>query len=201
MKSFSEAEFLTWAQTVGLSLDPQYPQSPVLRFEDVPGESRFWEIPSEPERRSYFFASILEATGGWQTCATWRALGSWPSPDRVEPKRINDVVEARLLAGLGLPVGTADVVQFERDETDTLLGVLFSTSVFGWSVGEDLHVIPNNGCCIIKVGHHGVVYVTLRDAADMDTWIAFLTERGFCLPDDVPDATFKRPGWMDPSGL
>ncbi len=201
MNAIPEQEFVAWAETVGIGLEPGHPKSAVLRFETARQDSRFWEIPKEPERRSYFFASILDAVGDWNTCAAWRAMGSWPALNRVEPSRVNDVVEARLLAGLSMPLGTADIVRFTRDETDSLLGLLFLTSVFGWSVGEDLYVIPNTGRYILKAGHHGVVYVTFRNPDDVAGWTAFLADRGFCLPDHLPDPTFTRPDWMGPSSL
>jgi hypothetical protein len=54
-------------------------------------------------------ASLLELMGDWQTCYVWRHLGSWPGPATVNRLRLNDVVELRILQGLGLPLGTADV--------------------------------------------------------------------------------------------
>jgi hypothetical protein len=202
MRAESENDFLEWAHEFGIALDPEYPQSAVLRFEGLVRTSRFWDIPGEPERRSYFFVSLLEAAGTWQSCAVWRALGSWPdlppgsALDGSDPLPLNYRVDARLLAGLGLPLGTGEVVWFRRDEADSLLALMFTTSVFGWSVGEDLYVVPDNGSCVMKVGHHGVVYVDLREPGDVHAWVALLGERGFCLPDEIPDATFKKPDWM-----
>lgn len=196
MKTLTEDEFLRWASTKGLGLDPKYPQSAVLDFQSN-SESRFWEVPREPERRPYFLASLIDLMGDWQTCYAWRHLGSWPDPDDIDPDRINDAVEMLILKGLGLPLATGAVVQFSRDEREKLVTLLFSTTVFGWSVGEDLYVVPDHARQIIQTDHHDVVHASFADPDDLERWISKMSEEGFDLPDEPPDATFKRPAWMD----
>jgi hypothetical protein len=108
---------------------PAVSRSAVLVFRPNPQQDRFWEVPAEPERRPYFLLSFLELMGDWQECYAWRHLGSWP--ESAEPLRINDVVEWQILKGLGLPLGTAEVVRFERAELDKLVTLMFSTTIFG----------------------------------------------------------------------
>jgi hypothetical protein len=134
--------------------------------------------------------------GNWQMCYVWRHLGRWPDPNTVDVRRVNDVVECRILQGLGVPLGTADVVIVERSELPTLTTLLFSTTVFGWSVGEDLYVVPDHGRQVLQTDHHEVVHVSFRDAREIDHWVSEMAQRGFDLPEDVPDSTFKRPSWM-----
>lgn len=195
MKTLTEAAFLAWAEGAGLGLDPQYPDSAVLVFRPDPHQERFWEIPAEPECRPYFILSLLELMGEWQECYVWRHLGSWP--ESADPRRINDIVEWRILQGLGIPLGTADVLTFERAELDKLVTLMFSTTVFGWSVGDDLYIVPDHARYIVQTDHHNVMHVSCRSAADVETWVTHMEERGFPLPEDIPDATFKKPGWMN----
>src|SRR3954468_7371948 len=117
MKTVTEGEVLQWASTKGLGLDPKSPQSAVLDFEES-SESRFWEVPREPERRPYFLASLIDLMGDWQTGYVWRPVGGWPHPRKIDPRRINDAVEMLILKGLGLPLATGAVVQFSRDERE-----------------------------------------------------------------------------------
>jgi len=194
MKTLTEAAFLAWADGAGLCLDPQYPESAVLVFRPDLQHDRFWEIPAEPERRPYFILALLELIGDWQECYAWRHSGSWP--EFADPLRINDVVEWRILKGLGLPLGTADIVKFERAELDKLVTLMFSTTVFGWSVGEDLYIVPDHARFIVQTDHHNVIHVSYRSSADVDEWVSQMEERGFALPEEVPDSTFKRPDWM-----
>jgi hypothetical protein len=194
MRTLTEADFLQWADGIGLRLDPKYPHSAVLEFREAPHQQRFWEVPPEPEVRPYFIASVLQLMGDWRECFAWRHLGRWPHS--AHPQRINDVVELRILAGLGLPLGTADVVSFPRSELDTLLTLIFSTTIFGSTVGEDLYIVPDHARCFLQTDHHDVIHASFRDPAECDESVRQMEERGFALPGDLPDATFKRPEWM-----
>ena len=195
VRTLTEAAFLSWADGAGLRLDPQYPQSAVLVFRHDLHHDRFWEIPPEPERRPYFIVSLLELMGDWQECYAWRHLGRWP--ESADPRRSNDVVELRILEGLGLPLGTADVVTFERAELDTLVTLVFSTTVFGCSVGDDLYIVPDHARCIVQTDHHDVIHVSCRSSAEVERWVEHMERRGFPLPEELPDPTFKKPGWMN----
>jgi len=195
MRTITEKEFLRWAVGKGLGLDPQYPDSAVLEFHGG-SDSRFWCVPPQPELRPYLIASLLEQMGDWQPCYAWRHLGSWSDPSAVDMRHANDVVELRILKGLGIPLGTADVVAFDRNDLDTLATLLFSTTVFGWSVGEDLYVVPDHARQVLQTDHHGVNHVSFRAADEIGHWVSEMARRGFDLPDELPDATFKRPSWM-----
>ena len=195
MKSLSEDEFLKWATANGLGLHRQYPQAKVLDFA-TGSESRFWQVPAKPELRPYFLAALIDLLGNWQTCYVWRHLGRWPSPSNVDPLGINDAVELQILKGLGLPLGTAAVAALGRDEREALVTLLFSTTVFGWSVGEDLYVVPDHARQVIRTDHHDVVHVDCAAAADLQHWVSRMAEEGFELPDEPPDPTFKPPKWM-----
>ena len=195
MRTHQESEFLAWAERAGFHIDPRYPHSAVLSFNPDPGHDRFWLVPEAPERRPYFIASLLECMAEWQTCYVWRHMGTWPRS--ASPERISDVVEFCILEGLGLPLGTNAVVEFSRDEYDKLLTLLFTTTIFGWSVGEDLYVVPDHGRHLLQTDHHGVIHVSFRSREDMNRCIAEMERREFPLPDEVPDPTFKQPGWME----
>jgi hypothetical protein len=105
MRAHQEHEFLAWAERSGFHIDARYPESAVLTFHPDSEHDRFWEVPVQPERRPYLIASLLECMGDWQACYAWRHLGSWPQS--ALPERINDVVELRMLRGLGLSFTSA----------------------------------------------------------------------------------------------
>src|SRR5262249_59963833 len=123
-----------------------------------------------------------------------RHLGRWPQS--AVPERINEVVELRILDGLGLPLGTEAVVEFSRTEQDKLVTLLFATTIFGWSVSEDVYVVPDHGRHLLQTDHHGVIHLSFRTEASLDRSIDEMERRGFSLPTELPDSTFKHPGWM-----
>jgi hypothetical protein len=195
MKTHSEEQFLKWVEAHGMALDERYPDSAELTFKPDSALDRFWVVPPRPERRPHFLATILRLAGEWQSCLVWRHMGSWPR--RPDPQRLNDRVEFQILKGIGMPLGTADIVEFERAELDQLITLLFSTTIFGWSVGEDLYVVPNHAQYIIKTSHHDVVHVLFRHMEDLRQFAKGMDEEEFRLPTAVPDATFIIPEWMN----
>ena len=196
MKSLIEADFLRWAEDHGLTLNSRYPQLAILQFSLASDCERFWCIPDQPQRRPYFFSSVLELASPWDTCFAWRHLGGWPAKEHLDPPRVNDSVEFELLRGIGTPCGTTRVLNFQRDDLNHLIALLLLTSIFGRSVGQDLYVVPDNAQYILKTDHHGVIHVQFRNEENVNAWTLKMSERGFPLPDDLPDETFKRPSWM-----
>lgn len=194
MRTLSESEFIAWVRAHGMDLHESYPTTAILTFNPDLGHDRFWGIPTAPERRPHFIATMLKLLGDWASCFVWKHSGSWPRSADVG--RINDVVELRILAGLGLPLGTADVVEFSCADFDTLVALIFSNTIFGWSVSDDLYVITADARCIMQTDHHDVIHASFRAAEDLDRFVKEMEARGFPLPDEVPDATFKTPDWM-----
>lgn len=195
MKTLTETTFLQWALDRGMGLDERYPKSAVLSYKPKLEQDRFWDIPSEPERRPYFILSMLSFLGSWGTCYVWRHLGRWPNS--ADPTRINDQIELEILRAIGLPLGTAAVVAFSRDEINQLVTLIFSTTIFGWSVGEDIYIVPDNAKFILKVSHHDAIHISFKSFDDISDFVAKMDERGFPLPEEVPDETFKPPNWME----
>lgn len=194
MKTYRESQFLKWAESRGMGLDERYPDCAVLSFQPDPDLSRFWCVPREPERRPHFLRIMLELMSDWESCFAWRHMGSWPSA--TDPDRVNEEVEVQILSGLGLPMDTANIVEFDRVERRQLVTLLFVTTVFGWSVGEDLYVVPDHGRFIMKASHHHVVHADFREESSLREFVGGMAEARFDLPDQVPDSTFLKPSWM-----
>jgi hypothetical protein len=198
MQSITEEEFLKWAEGVGLCISPDYPDSAVLMHKQTIDKlSCFWVTPRQSEKRPYFIKSLLRLLEPWQFCSVWRAMGSWPDQSRVSKDRVNDVVELCILSGLGLPLGTTGIVQFDFSELDSLITLIFTTTIFGWSVAEDIYVVPDHGRQFLYVSHHDVIHVDFRDGTHVETWAKRMLDEGFPLPMEVPDPTFIRPEWMN----
>jgi hypothetical protein len=192
MRTIPEKQVLSWLAERQLDAGHQYPERVSVRFpEDF---SRFWGVPSRPEARSYFIATILRLIEPWSECLVWKPYGSWP--DSVNEARTNDVVQLHLLRGLGLPLGTADAVVFAHSEKTTLVSLVFLTTIFGWGVGDDLLIIPDSGSFIVKAYHHDVIYVFCKSDKSMKAFVEAMKKEEYLLPEKVPDSTFKTPEWM-----
>lgn len=179
MKHLPESEFLQWAASKGLTPGNLYPDVVEMRFLDGAPREVYWDTPERPERRPYFLASLLTALGDWETCYGWRHSGSWPGAE--EPDWFEDslLIERAILSGIGMPLGTADVVRFARSDWAALLAAMFSASVFSWSVIGDLLVVPDNARCFMLVSHHDLIYATFRHAEDAENLSQEMQRREF----------------------
>jgi hypothetical protein len=103
--------------------------------------------------------------------ATWEA-----GQTRSNRRRLSDVVKLRILKGLALLLGTADVIEFVHDELNTLDMLIFSTSAFGVSVGEDLYVVPKHSRRILKIDDHDVIHIEFRLTEEGDLSVSEMSK-------------------------
>ena len=195
MKRLSEPAFLKILKPLGIEVGDGYPKVVNLSFDKKAGDARYWALPMAARRFPFFCLTILELLGEWQVCYAWRHMGGWP--EKLDPDRINDCVEFHILRGLAMPCGTTDAIGFEREEVSELVTLMFSSLVFGWSVGEDLSIVPDHGRYIVQTDHHDVIHVIFRDEEECEPFAEEMESRGFAVPTEAPDATFKAASWMD----
>jgi hypothetical protein len=65
----------------------------------------------------------------------------------------------------------------------------------GWT-HDDLFVVPDHGQQFLGLDHHHVVHVQCASEPELQRFIDHMARAGYRLPDEIPDATFKRPHWM-----
>jgi hypothetical protein len=63
-------------------------------------------------------------------------------------------------------------------------------------VSDDLYVVPDHGRHLLQTDHHGVIHASFRTEESLNACVAEMARREFALPDEIPDSTFKPPGWM-----
>jgi hypothetical protein len=192
MRTHRKARFLKWAESQHFALDRRHPGTNILSFDPNPELSRFWVVPS-PTAIPSFLSTILDLMEPWNSCLVWRHLGSWPGREADYPP---DQVEAQILAGLGVPTGSSDILEFEKAEYGTLLSLLFCATVLGWSTEHDLYLIPDHAGYVVQTDHHRVVHVSFRNQVELEQFIGGMSASNYHLPEASPDSTFKAPDWM-----
>jgi hypothetical protein len=194
MEGIEEKTFIEVIRQLGITVDTRYPDTAELGFGKGSEISRFWEIPKEARRIPYFVETILSALDAWESMYVWKHMGSWFTS--IKGERLNDDVQAVIYQGIGIKENNANILKFTRNELTELVTLTFNQLVFGWHVGDDLYIIPDHGRQMIKTDHHDVVHVSVSDKSTMEKFINTMAAKGFELPEDIPDETFKRPGWM-----
>jgi hypothetical protein len=192
MHFLSDKDFLTWASESGISPDPRWPTSAQLVFSQSPELSRFW-LPSGTDLPGFLSTAFTAASAEGPYWIRHRGGGRWFEG---ETASFRQTVIERLLAGLGIPPHAEGALQFTLDEWGMLLLIANTFYTFGWHVGTDLEIIPDNRSCILMLGHHGDLSGQFPTEQRMQDFIADMAGKGFRLPDRVPDSTFKKPEWM-----
>ena len=177
MKPVSSDDFLKWAALVGITNDPVYPDSGVLRLLPVGEHSRFWVNPSDPVQWPHFVDSILSDLGS--------------------EGRLNESIQRIMLQGAGIQPVWSGAIRVSSDELDAVVTVCFAYLSFGWCVHDDLLILPDHCQQLVRTDHHGVIHVECRSEERVRTLVAGMAADGYDLPKDPPDWTFRRPAWMD----
>ena len=138
--------------------------------------------------------TLLDATGERDRFLAYPREGGWPS---VQHARFPlNRTRAVLTEALGVPRGWRGAVEFDASsERDRLVALL----VFQLLEGErDLYLLPSAGTVLLNFSHHDVVHVDCPTPAGIDAVVTAMAQARYNLPDAPPDATFKRPAWMQP---
>ena len=101
--------------------------------------------------------------------------------------------------GLGIPEGFKGAIRCTQEERARLIGVVFTHMVFGWGTTDDLFILPDHARQILHTDHHDVIHVSFAEGAAISPFVAAMKGQGYELPTELPDETFKRPGWLPES--
>ena len=194
MELISPDEFLEWSRRRSIEPDKRYAPPQCLVYVLKARHHRFWEVPERPAAIPYFVSHLLVGLGRWSHCHVWPRGGVWPQAEGTD--RPDDRVRDVMLRGVGIPGGFEGAVRYGEDELDRLITVVFAQLLFGWSVPDDLFVIPDHGRQFLQTDHHGVVHVNFAEQAFIELFVKHMADQDYSLPTDLPDATFRRPKWM-----
>ena len=195
MDLISQDEFLAWARSLSIGPDGRYSPPECLVYVPYRSHHRFWEAPGRAAGVPFFAAHMLAGLGRWSQCYVWPRGGRWPESDE-EDVGVGEAVHGVILGSAGVPAGHVGAVRYGSDEMDRLLTLVFGQVLFGCCVRDDVFVIPDHGRFILYVDHHDVIHVEFRDGADIAAYVEHMANEKYFLPDEVPDETFKRPGWL-----
>jgi hypothetical protein len=181
--------FLAAMQGAGIA--PR-PASFALSFGRYEETDRFWVWPWPPQDVLGLVTAVLQHIAPVAYCDAWRPGGVWHEDD---PSFI-DSVRNVMLRAFNIPATHRGALRFDRSESADVCALVSAFAVAGWNVNDDLCLVPDHARFIVRVSHHAVLHVESRDAELVEPLIAHMASKGWHLPTEVPDETFKIPSWM-----
>lgn len=196
MKLIADNDFLAWAAESGLVPDPRYPNSKQLVFPASFDTWRFWLPPGLPSDLPGFLSVAIRLAGAGPPYRL-RARGGG-SIYYGEQASFREQLIERALRSLDIPQDASGAMEFEAGEWSAVLYLAVAYYTFGWQVDTDLEIVPADRTCAMMLGHHGEMAVHFASEESLALFEAGMASEGYLLPDETPDATFKRPPWMSP---
>jgi hypothetical protein len=195
MRPLSTEAFLDLAESRGIGYDPRYPQAQNLIFLPPNDASRFWVRPDKPSQWPHFVASVLDAAGADDTVLAFPRRGTWPGIASACSQL--DRTQGLLAEALGVPGAWSGAIEFESSDRERLIAILVAQFL---EPVNNLYVLPLDGKAFAEFSHHDVVHVSCATIDGIETVVAAMAAARYPLPEDPPDATFKRPRWMQSTG-
>lgn len=189
MHTIDNATFLTEMQAAGITVEKGWYRLSFGRYDET---DRFWVWPWPPQDVAGLLTAVLQHVAPTAYCDAWRPGGVWHEED----PSYTDSVREVLLGGFGIPKDHCGALRFDRAEGAAVTALALAFAVAGWNVNDDLCLVPDNHQFIVRISHHAVLHVECREPELVDPLVAHMASKGWDLPTEVPDATFKIPTWM-----
>jgi hypothetical protein len=172
----SDAEFWRWAGNVGIGRHPHLGSSGILAFLELEGPSTRWFIPPPIGDAPTFMTQLLIATGAEAFVLWRRGGGAWI--EGLEDFSRNQAIDV-VLRGAGIPDDHDGALRLERGDWARLWAITLAICTFGWSVGEDLFILPSDGSFIAMISHHDELLVTARSPENEARFVAEMHAAGY----------------------
>lgn len=174
MQLVPDSDVTDWMAGIGITSHPRFPLK--LVFSDAPDCQQSW-LPTGriTDLPGFLQVAVGLATDGGQVLLYRKGGGSWYEG---EDAPIGNHVIDRVLHGIGIPEAFQGALSFEAAEWRDLYLVISTFFVWGWSVGEDLYIVPKNGSCILMTSHHGELFAHFPGADARVAFVAAMAEAG-----------------------
>ena len=130
----------------------------------------FYHSVKAASGKPHFAASVVDLLDPWQCCRVWKRFPTWSYGIR-DDAAIKDRVWGKNIETAGIPAGFTGAINFDRKQFDALISLLFTQMCFGWSVNDDVYVIPDHCEQLVALTHHEVAYVTFRKTDRLEKYV------------------------------
>lgn len=191
MELISEADFWAWATDNGIGPHPTFGKTGSLAFLSASNLWKPWMPPTIISDSPAFITAALDSAMPDGTFLLWRRGGGvWrEGPDTTARNEAIDLA----LRGARVPPEHSGALRLSpASELPALWVIVLAFFVYGWGVGEDLYIIPENASCFLMVSHHGELIVTSPSIKHQNEFTSAMVRLGYVDQDsggEPPDHT------------
>jgi hypothetical protein len=174
MQLVAEDEAEQWMAEGGIGRHPRfrlslaYSQAPDLQESWLP-TGRITDLPG------FLQTAVSLAAGGGPILLYRKGGGSWYEGDDAP---IGNHIIDRVLEAIGVPREFAGALSFDATEWRDMYLVISTFFIWGWSVGEDVYIIPGSRTCLLMTSHHGELFATCPTVEALAAFAADMARRG-----------------------
>ena len=173
MQILEDVRFFGWLQQRGIIADPERGTGDRLTFAEGGTEERRWlpgGIVSDVPDFTWALLNAAMQGGPWWV---WRRGGGPWMDEFGDEGGLRNASLDRMLGALGYGGGSGALRLGVKELPDLWL-IVNAFYRFGWSVGEDLYVIPDDCSCMLLFSHEGHVEGRFPSAERADAFAAAL---------------------------
>jgi hypothetical protein len=164
MQLLLDADFTKWRAAAGIANHPRFPLN--LVFSQDPKGQRSWLPTGRITDLPGFLQAAVTLVSDQGPVLLYRKGGDTWYEDEGAP--IGNHIIDRVLEAVGVPRDFHGALAFDNHEWRDLYLVISTFAVWGWSVGEDLFIIPKNGSCVLMTSHHGELLANFPSAEALE---------------------------------
>ena len=107
-----------------------------------------------------------------------------------------DKEREKLFEAAGIELGAHGAIEYQPGERPSIIALLANQLHYGWSTGDDVFLVPDHGRQFIQTDHHNALHMSFSDPSQLLPFMNHMENKGFYVPSELPDETFKKPKWI-----
>jgi hypothetical protein len=180
MRLLAEEEFLSWAVSLEIGPDARYSPPRTLTYLSGKGTWKPWPLFKAGTKPFWLIKAALLSLEDWAFCRIWKRVPTWnypyPEPDGANGDRSH--IWNLLIHSDLIPEGFTGAIEFARSEIAEVIRIMFAQGSLGFTVYDDVFVVPDHGRGILYVDHHDAIVAEFPSQLALRTFAERMAKAG-----------------------
>ncbi|HOE65929.1 MAG TPA: hypothetical protein PLO62_05335 [Candidatus Hydrogenedentes bacterium] len=156
MELVTFAEFLEWAERMGLAIETRRDEPQSLVYQSGASAMTRLQCPNAAEDVLQFLADVFDCLDEWKACWVLRRALPWTY---LSLDGVVNCVRVDIMQGMGIPEGFVGALHFNQADFPRMAALLFSEICFGKGKADELFVAPSHGRQLLHFKHDACVRI------------------------------------------